>query len=92
MFNILFFVFFFWLLLTSWDLKAERAGFGPRKTFRGLNGFQGGHLKHLGISPKTRHRFPKTGAKYEKNRISKRFSAQIYSFCLTYTQYLVDKF
>ena len=34
----------------------------------------------------------KRGAKYEKNRISKRFSAQIYSFCLTYTQYLVDKF
>ena len=34
----------------------------------------------------------KTSAKYEKIPICKRFSAQIYSFCLTYTQYLVDKF
>ena len=71
---------------------AERAGFEPAKPFRGLHAFQACLFNHSSISPKTSYRFSKTGAKYEKNPISKRFSAQIYSFCLTYTQYLADKF
>ena len=62
---------------------AERAGFEPAKPFRGLHAFQACLFNHSSISPKTSYRFSKTGAKYEKNRISKRFSAQIYSFCLT---------
>ena len=71
---------------------AERRGFEPRIPFRSIHAFQACLFNHSSISPKTSYRFSKTGAKYEKNRISKRFSAQIYSFCLTYTQYLVDKF
>ena len=71
---------------------AERAGFEPAKPFRGLHAFQACLFNHSSISPIIRLASSKTTAKYEKNRISKRFSAQIYSFCLTYTQYLVDKF
>ena len=71
---------------------AERRGFEPLIRFRRIRAFQARLFNHSSISPKTSYRFSKTGAKYEKNRISKRFSAQIYSFCLTYTQYLVDKF
>ena len=71
---------------------AERAGFEPAKPFRGLHAFQACLFNHSSISPIIRLVSSKTTAKYEKIPICKRFSAQIYSFCLTYTQYLVDKF
>ena len=65
---------------------AERAGFEPAKPFRGLHAFQACLFNHSSISPIIRLASSKTTAKYEKIPICNLFSAQIYSFCLTYTQ------
>ena len=71
---------------------AERAGFEPAKPFKGLHAFQACLFNHSSISPIIRLASSKTTAKYEKIPICNLFSAQIYSFCLTYTQYPRNKF
>ena len=73
-------------------VSAERAGFEPAKPFRGLHAFQACLFNHSSISPIIRLASSKTTAKYEKIPICNLFSAQIYSFCLTYTQYPRNKF
>ena len=71
---------------------AERRGFEPRIPFRSIHAFQACLFNHSSISPIIRLASSKTTAKYEKIPICNLFSAQIYSFCLTYTQYPRNKF
>ena len=76
------------------EFPAERAGFEPAKPFRGLHAFQACLFNHSSISPLiiSTHPLSKATANYEKIPIRNLFSAQIYTFWLTYTQYRQNKF